>query len=1255
MLAVAVALGSAPAYASLPTEFGSEGSGAGQFAGPSGIAIDQVSGNVYTTDRQNNRVDEFTGEGTFVRAWGWGVADGKTEALQTCTVTCFAGLAGSGDGQFDGGSPIADIAVDNATENPLDTSIGDVYTLDRTNARVDKFNSEGQFELAFAVTGYSVAVGPTGTVYVGEEGAVHEYSPDGASIATFTLEEAGLVTDLAVGSSGKIFTVGNGLAHEYSEAGILLHTFEAEAEATAEAVALGAMGDVFVSQRAIRTESGIPGPQFRTLKFDSTAHLITVFDTGPLAGGGRPNETRLGMEIGSKAGALYVVARFFAPQQPLTVEHVRLVTPPPPGPLVEKESASEIEPTSAVIHALIDPETAEGGNEAHYRVEYGPTIAYGSSAPSPEGSLPGSFNEEAIEVPLAKLLPHTTYHYRVVASDECEVEKGVTTTCTTNGPDETFTTLPPALIESESVTDVRSTSATLHAVIDPLGSATTYHFLYGPTTACAGSECSVPVPDGGVGSGKAPVDVTPQHLQGLLPGTTYHYRVVAHNELGTVEGEQRAFTTQTPGEAGLPDGRAWELVSPPDKHGALIAVGTEYELSQASANGNAITWPATVATEAQPQGSAELMQVLSTRGGSDWSSLDLEVPHAKPTAVAGVMEYPFFSEDLSLGLIDPFGGFEPSLSPEASEATPYLRTNFSGANPSDRCTESCFHPLVTGCPAEGKPCPPAVKEHEDVPPGTVFGPDPASTCALRCGPSFVDATPDLSHVILNAEVPLTGIAIPANEQELYEWANGRLELVSVLPADSEGKEEPATEEQGTVGFDSQVTTHAISNDGSRVFWEAAPCCHTLYMRDAVRDETVKIGTAPFEGGFEGANAEGSRVFFAGQECEVKVSALTGKLACTPVGEPFGKLLGTSEDGSWVYYEKASSLYVRHAGVAKLIAAGVGGLTAEEAGPDKGSARHHWRVSPNGQWLAFMSNSSLTGYDNHDAVTGAPNEEVFLYDAGSDRLVCASCDPTDARPHGVDSGPVLFRWPKGTSIAASVPGWTPHATELALYQSRYLSNDGRLFFDSSDTLVPKDVNGQQDVYEFEPEGVPAGSHACTRGTTSGSVVFVPSASGCVGLVSSGESPEESTFVDASESGGDVFFASTAALSPLAVDGTLSMFDAHECTPASPCLPPVSAQPPTCDTEASCKASQTPQPTIFGASGSATFSGPGNPPLPPPLAPSHKTETRAQKLAKALKLCRRNRSKTRRTACEKQAIKRYGATRAKRSTKSRRRGR
>src|SRR5581483_1895386 len=78
--------------------FGSKGAGVGQMEKPQSIATD-ANGNVWIADYTNNRIDEFSSGGTFVRAAGWGVKDGKAEA-EICTTSCQAGTAGSGNGQL---------------------------------------------------------------------------------------------------------------------------------------------------------------------------------------------------------------------------------------------------------------------------------------------------------------------------------------------------------------------------------------------------------------------------------------------------------------------------------------------------------------------------------------------------------------------------------------------------------------------------------------------------------------------------------------------------------------------------------------------------------------------------------------------------------------------------------------------------------------------------------------------------------------------------------------------------------------------------------------------------------------------------------------------------------------------------------------------------------------------------------------------------------------------------------------------------
>ena len=123
------------------------------------------------------------------------------------------------------------------------------------------------------------------------------------------------------------------------------------------------------------------------------------------------------------------------------------------------------------------------------------------------------------------------------------------------------------------------------------------------------------------------------------------------------------------------------------------------------------------------------------------------------------------------------------------------------------------------------------------------------------------------------------------------------------------------------------------------------------------------------------------------------------------------------------------------------------------------------------------------------------------------------------------------------LAGNIPGWTAQSLASALFQSRYLSDEGRLYFNSPDELVPAATNHKENVYEYEPSGV--GSCESPTG-------------GCVALISSGTSDRESAFLEATPDGGDVFFLTEANLLPQDTDTAFDIYDARTCTAESPCL-------------------------------------------------------------------------------------------------------
>ncbi len=94
-------------------------------------------------------------------------------------------------------------------------------------------------------------------------------------------------------------------------------------------------------------------------------------------------------------------------------------------------------------------------------------------------------------------------------------------------------------ITPEATTGIGIHGATLHASINPQGSATSYRFEYGTTTSYGQS---TPVPDAAIGSGTTAVKVS-RELTGLLAERTYHYRVVATSAEGTTTSADQTFTT----------------------------------------------------------------------------------------------------------------------------------------------------------------------------------------------------------------------------------------------------------------------------------------------------------------------------------------------------------------------------------------------------------------------------------------------------------------------------------------------------------------------------------------------------------------------------------------------------------------------------------------------------------------------------------------------------------------------------------------
>jgi hypothetical protein len=640
--------------------------------------------------------------------------------------------------------------------------------------------------------------------------------------------------------------------------------------------------------------------------------------------------------------------------------------------------------------------------------------------------------------------------------------------------------------------DVTTVSASLAAQIDAGGLATSYHFDYLPEASyqanlqagregfSGAAQAPAPPKEGTVGKGSD--EHVSQQISGLQREAAYRYRIVVNNKDGTVVGPERILRTkELGGPLVLLDGRGWELVSPVDKNGGEIeGPGTD---------------PSGGVFQAASQGGAVTFSSVASFG-SDAAGAPATSQYVSRRGAGG-----WATQNVTAPLAAGGYGDEP-------EAAPYQL--FSSELSSGLLAAPEQPPLPgTGAPpgyrnyylrdAGGSYT--ALLTYADVAGLTV----PPQSFEL----DFAGASPDLSHVVLSTcaaltgdatEVAGTGAGCDPAVPNLYERSSAGWRLLNVLPGDS----------VGTPPARLAAPSGAISSDGSRVYWTDGT---DLYLSQAGAATAVRVDAGAGGGGiFQLASADGSVALFtkAGNlyRYDVNGGATTN---LTPGGGVVG-VLGASVDVSSVYLLTAAGVVLNRGGIDTPVAAAA---DATNLPPSTGTAR----VSADGNRLAFVSASRAlaedTAHFDNETATGEPATEIYLYDAQDARLSCVSCSPTGERPKGPSTIPGAIANGAGASATRA-------------YKPRVLSADGnRLFFDSRDSLVPADTNKEgQDVYEWEV----AGSGSCTR------------AAGCLQLISAGSS-FDSSFVDASAMGEDVFFLTVNSL--VKPDpGSVDLYDARE---------------------------------------------------------------------------------------------------------------
>jgi hypothetical protein len=662
----------------------------------------------------------------------------------------------------------------------------------------------------------------------------------------------------------------------------------------------------------------------------------------------------------------------------------------------------------------------------------------------------------------------------------------------------------------------------------------------------------------------------------LEEGRVYHYRVLAYNSEGSFETTDQTVNTYPASRGVLPDGRAYEQVSPVDKNHVDALGRGEAMTMQASPSSSA---PAFAFFSFEPfpvaVGTAGLTtDYLSTRSTPPeaWSTQGVQAP-IEPLEEGG-NEVSGFTEDLSRTII--------TTEAPSHVFNAYVRDNANGSY-------QLLAPSVGSSP--------------------VF---------------FVDATRDDSHILFETERQLLSAAA-AGVMNLYEWdetkpEGERLSLAGILPdAECAALSKPsgcapangsgAGQSAGS-GSRQDYLQNTISEDGSKIFFTAHPSGR-IYVRELLAEPSpVTVPVSPDAATFLAATPSGRYAFYTeGAELYRFDTASETRQALTSGAEGVAGSLGVSDDGTYAYFvangvlsangnangeeatKGAPNLYKWHEDlsangstfIARLVpkAAAEGDATDWAASNIVGSEEGKTaRVNPSGTALLFMSQSPLTGYDNGTPLSSVcrggsgrsivPCAEFFLYNANeplsSANPVCVSCNPTGAPA----SAPA--RLGVGDSEVGAVgPIWSSHLTR------NLAASGGRVFFETAESLVSADTNGVSDVYEWEREGVgscPAGGGRCLY------------------LISTGTAHARSFFGDADAEGENVFFFTRQPLVGQDHDLNFDVYDARVGGGiAAQNPPPVES----CEGEAKCK----PPPSAAPASGapaSIILTGSGNLILP-----------------------------------------------------------
>jgi hypothetical protein len=850
-------------------------------------------------------------------------------------------------------------------------------------------------------------------------------------------------------------------------------------------------------------------------------------------------------------------------------------------PTISGESALEVGSTEATVQAEIDP----GGSPTGYRVQYVSDVQFKESGfsspgeapapPAPEANLGGASTAAVVQQQLAGLRAGELYHFRFLARNEVD---------TTGVPGEaaTFATVPAAA-PALTLPDDRA-----------------YELVSSPT-----SNANVYFPEGSENS-------TASLARAAAGGDAVVYQ--ADPPAGTTEGGS-GNTGPTLGNAYIAERAAggWKDTD------LQLLPGTRYEgfsneLSIGVLNpllfGVAEEVPRADSLLGAPSGCSGLFFYSSS--DSDYQSLGCNNGGEFAGGNSGTPTVPTYSDILFRS--------QSVLTPEALEPNQAEHEKVLGEFNLYDAVSGQVHLVSVRPDGEATLASDFVGNYG-------YSQGENSVASGKQGSPY-DISADGSYVFWEENEWIGGEV--RRPKALFARENPSQPQSGLVPGstkvDGEQCSEPTractvqidAKQEGAEGESGLGLFRAASSAGSKVFF--TDCNRLTVGSTAVPSEACETGNDLYEYDFE--SRRGQR--------------LTDLTVDNSENANVQGVLGSSEDGSYVYFVAAGvlasnknsrsetavpqtcsaptrrnpegglcNLYLQHDGVTTFIAVL---LYRDSSDWGIGIDGHDAEATPDGHNLLFRSAAKLTGYDSG----GLP--EVFVYNADTGRLSCASCDPVGLLP-SPDVSDLRQEGSRRYGEGGSLP-----SSNNEDFMLRWISEDGaRVFFDTAQPLVPQDINGLRDVYEWErPAAAGEQSNTCTRSSPSFSEVNA----GCVYLLSGGTSTDDSTLLDASANGNNVFVRIRAKLVQAAVNENMALYDVR--------VDGGFPEPELACTGTGCQGVP-PTAPIFATPSSVTFNGVGNFPSgsPPPVVKRKPKPAKCRKgFAKRKAKCVRSKKRAKR---------------------------